>query len=71
MADTLKKVILTGDKEEIVALTDEEIAFLEESKLETAKHKAALAQAEAAKEKAIAKLAALGLTTDDLKALGL
>jgi hypothetical protein len=32
---------------------------------------AALAEAEAAKEAAQAKLAALGLTTDDLKALGL
>ena len=32
---------------------------------------AALAKAAAAKEAATAKLAALGLTTDDLKALGL
>jgi len=74
MTETLNKVILTGENEEIVPLTAEEIAIIEQSKLETAKEKAALAEAvaaaQAAKEVAIAKLAALGLDLDDLKALG-
>ena len=74
MTETLNKVILTGENEEIVPLTAEEIALIEQSKLETAKEKAALAEAvaaaQAAKEVAIAKLAALGLDLDDLKALG-
>jgi hypothetical protein len=72
---TLNRVILTGENEEIVPLTAEEIALIEHSKLETAKEKAALSEAvaaaQAAKEVAIAKLEALGLTNDDLKALGL
>jgi hypothetical protein len=72
---TLNRVIVTGDNVEIVPLTKEEIAIIEESKKATAAENAALATAdaakEAAKEAAQAKLAALGLTADDLKALGL
>lgn len=70
MADTLNKVILTGENEVIEPLSDDEIAFIEKIKQETAAKKAAIAAAEASKETAIAKLAALGLDLDDLKALG-
>jgi hypothetical protein len=48
-----------------------EIAQWEADKLQSEKDAGAKAQALAAKEAAWAKLAALGLTTDDLKALGL
>jgi len=72
---TLNRVILDGENVEVVPLSDEEIALIEESKQATAAENAALAAAEAAKEAAKsaaqAKLAALGLTADDLKALGL
>lgn len=52
-------------------MTDAEFAIYEAefAKIESAKNEKA--QAELAKEAAQAKLAALGLTTDDLKALGL
>lgn len=49
----------------------EELADYEAGLEATAQAQAAQAQAEAAKAAAQAKLAALGLTTDDLKALGL
>jgi len=75
MSEILNKVILTGENVEIVPLTAEEIALLEQSRQATAAENAALAAAEAAaeaaKEAAHAKLEALGLTADDLKALGL
>lgn len=70
MTERLNKVILTGKNEIIVPLTVEEIALIEESKKATALQKAAVAAAEAAKDTAIAKLAALGLDLDDLKSLG-
>jgi hypothetical protein len=58
---------LTGITQ-VIALTEAEILQLEkDAKAEADKN----AKAEADKEAAKAKLAALGLTADDLKALGL
>ena len=48
-----------------------ELAIIAKDKLDLDATEAATAAAFAAKEAAQAKLAALGLTTDDLKALGL
>jgi len=59
--------------EEIIELTDQEIADLEAAAVEAearrAEEEAAKAAAEAAKESARAKLAALGLTQDEIAAL--
>lgn len=59
--------------ETIIELTDQEIAQMEADAAEAAARKAeedaALAAAEAAKESARAKLAALGLTADEIAAL--
>ena len=52
----------------VVDLTEEEILEIEANDLSQA---IKLAEAEAKKAKAEAKLIALGLTTEDLKALGL
>lgn len=52
-------------------MNDTEFAQWEEQVLKQQEENAALAAKKAAKETAQAKLAALGLTTDDLKALGL
>lgn len=71
MANTYNRVILTGDKEEIVPLSADELVQLEDLIEESKALKAAEAAKEAAKEAAQAKLAALGLTAQDLKALGL
>lgn len=58
--------------EEIVRdMNAEELAQLEQDEAEAAQRAVQQAEAEAAKSAAEAKLAALGLTTDDLKALGL
>ena len=69
------RVIVNGDTEEIVPLTDEEIAFRERNRIEAAAEAEALAkaqaEAEAKRSAALAKLEALGLDEDDLKALGL
>lgn len=51
--------------------TPEEIAKWEESRQRKEAVRAELAEAQAKREAALSKLAALGLTTDDLKALGL
>lgn len=62
----------TGE-ESIVELTDAEVAELEamaaEAAVRKAEEDAALAAAEAAKASAQAKLAALGLTADEIAAL--
>lgn len=71
MTNTYNKIVLIGDTEEIVPLSAEELANLENLIEESKAQKAAEAAKEAAKETATAKLAALGLTADDLKALGL
>jgi len=59
--------------EEIIELTDQEIADMEAAAVEAearrAEEEAAKAAAEAAKESARAKLAALGLTADEIAAL--
>jgi hypothetical protein len=63
---------ITG--EETLTERDETAAETKARKVfeaELAKEAAAQTEAEAAKASATAKLAALGLTTDDLKALGL
>jgi hypothetical protein len=60
----------TGDKTER-PLTDAEIADLEQITVEGAEQMAAYKAKEQQKLAAEAKLAALGLTADDLKALGL
>jgi hypothetical protein len=52
-------------------LTAQETAQLEADQAKANQEKAQLEAIQAAKEAAQAKLAALGLTTDDLKALGL
>ena len=51
--------------------TDEELKVFEQDALNRAKENAAIAKAESDKEAAKSKLAALGLTAADLKALGL
>jgi len=52
-------------------MTDVEFKAYQAQQVVDAAELAALAEAEAAKETAQAKLEALGLTVDDLKALGL
>ena len=61
---------LTGE-EVIKPYTAEHIAEAEAGAIEAAKRTEAQAKVEADKTAAQAKLAALGLTADDLKALGL
>lgn len=61
---------LTGE-ETIKPYTVEQIAEVEATKIEIAKQIELDSKAAADKAAAQAKLAALGLTTDDLKALGL
>lgn len=62
--------VKTGDKTER-PLTDAEIADLEQISVEGAEQMAAFKAKEQQKVTAEAKLEALGLTTDDLRALGL
>ena len=52
-------------------LTEQELAQIEIDKTNETKRLEAVAKAEADRASAQAKLAALGLTADDLKALGL
>lgn len=52
-------------------MTDAEFAIYQADQAKDAEAKAKTEAAETAKKDAQAKLAALGLTTDDLKALGL
>jgi hypothetical protein len=66
------KIVNCETGEEIVReMNDEEYANYQSDVARYEAKIAAQAQAEAAKIAATAKLAALGLTTDDLKALGL
>jgi hypothetical protein len=66
------KIVNTATGEEIDReMTDDEFAAYQTEKAEQALKTQAESEAEAAKAAAQAKLAALGLTTDDLKALGL
>ena len=57
--------------DEVRDANDEEIAAIQSRKTQDEATQAALNAAAEAKAAAQAKLAALGLTTDDLKALGL
>ena len=57
--------------DEVIEYTEAEYAQVEIDKAEQIKVDAEIAAKQAEKEAAQAKLAALGLTTDDLKALGL
>jgi len=75
MTDTPKKIVVnceTGVTEEI-ELTAEEIAQLEldraQAEADRAEREAAEATKAAARESALAKLAALGLTDDEIAAL--
>ena len=66
------KIVNTQTGEEIVREANaEELAQMEKDAASYAAELVAKAEAEAKKAAAEAKLAALGLTTDDLKALGL
>tara|TARA_R110000868_G_scaffold61261_3_gene186270 strand:+ start:728 stop:943 length:216 start_codon:yes stop_codon:yes gene_type:complete len=70
--DNLIEVIVAEDGTITeVPYTAEQIAEVEANRANYEAKVAAKAKAEADKESAQAKLAALGLTTDDLKALGL
>jgi hypothetical protein len=62
----------TGETKDIERdLTADEVAFYETAKVQAAERQAKAEQELASKAAAEAKLAALGLTSDDLKALGL
>ena len=66
------KIVNTETGEEIVRDANaEELAQMEKDAASWAAELVAKAEAEAKKAAAEAKLAALGLTTDDLRALGL
>jgi membrane protein involved in colicin uptake len=66
------KIVNTQTGEEIVRDANaEELAQMEKDAASWAAELAAKSEAEAKKAAAEAKLAALGLTSDDLKALGL
>jgi hypothetical protein len=62
---------ITTGTETVRDYTEAEIAEVVEAQKKAAAKAKKWAEAEAAKEVAQAKLAALGLTTNDLKALGL
>ena len=68
-----KPTIRINDNGNIVdrEMTDDEFVQYEIELASAEAKRNSEAEAQAAKEAAIAKLAALGLTTDDLKALGL
>lgn len=62
--------VQTGE-ETLRDYTPEEIAEVEKAQVEAAKKKLLQSEVDAKKAEAQAKLAALGLTADDLRALGL
>lgn len=78
MSDTPVKIVIDlskpeGEREQIIPLTDEEIAEREadaaQAAQEQAEREAAEAQRQANKESAKAKLAALGLSDEEVAAL--
>jgi hypothetical protein len=71
MRPEVKIVNLETGEETVREMNDEEFANYQSDVARYAAKIAAQAEAEAAKASAQAKLTALGLTTDDLKALGL
>lgn len=54
-----------------VPVTQERLDEIEQGKIEIAERQTKIAEQEAKRQIAVDKLAALGLTADDLKALGL
>lgn len=71
MTETLNKVVITGQSVEIVPMSEDELTYLDNLVKESKAAKTAAAKAAADKLAAQAKLEALGLTAEDLKALGL
>jgi hypothetical protein len=72
MTNPIIKIVNTETGEELEReMNAEEFASYEKSNAEDAANKVRLDALKDAKEAAQAKLAALGLTTEDLKALGL
>lgn len=71
MKPTIKIVNATTGEEIEREMNVEELAQYQKDQAEAEAAATKQAEAEAAKEAATAKLAALGLTADDLKALGL
>jgi hypothetical protein len=71
MTPIIKLVNATTGEEIEREMTADELTVYEKDLESAAKEAEELAKKEAAKTAAEAKLAALGLTTDDLKALGL
>ena len=71
MRPEVKIVNLETNEEIVREMNDEEYANYQSDVARYEAKIVAQAEAEAAKQAATAKLAALGLTTDDLKALGL
>ncbi len=71
MTPTIKLVNATTGEEIEREMNAEELAQYQQDKAKAELTATKQAEAEAAKEAATAKLAALGLTADDLQALGL
>ena len=71
MRPKIKEVNCTTHEEIVREMNDEEFANYESDLIRYEAKIKAQAETEAAKTAAEAKLATLGLTTDDLKALGL
>jgi hypothetical protein len=69
----MKSIVINclTNEQKIVQLSAEEISIIEKDKIEEQKRNDLINEQIIAKETAQAKLAALGLTADDLKALGL
>lgn len=68
---TVQEVNATTGEVIVRPATVDEIKVIESDKIQAEKDRAIALEKKAAKETAQAKLTALGLTTDDLKALGL
>jgi hypothetical protein len=68
---TVQEINATTGEVIVRPATDAEVEVIEGDKVQAQKDKADALKKEANKEAAQAKLAALGLTADDLKALGL
>jgi hypothetical protein len=69
----MKSIVINclTNEQKIVQLSAEEISIIEKDKIEEQKRNDLINEQIIAKETAQAKLAALGLTADDLRALGL
>lgn len=67
----IDRIIHLDGTVEDVEISNEDFKHIEKMAEETRRRREANAEAEAKREAALSKLAALGLTADDLKALGL